>query len=76
MGERGKQQDRENMEERERKRNSRGQNGGVIEEAERERERQRERKREREQMIAWNERGIEGGGRGGDKENRDGRGSE
>ena len=74
MGERGKQQDRENMEERERKRNGRGQNGGVIEEAERERETERE--REREQMIAWNERGIEGGGRGGDKENREGRGSE
>lgn len=34
------------------------------------------REREKEQMIAWNERGIEGGGRGGDKENRDGRGSE
>lgn len=68
MQECGKQRDRENMEEREREGNSRGQNGGVIEEAERE--------RERDQMIAWNERGIEGGGRGGDKENRDGRGSE
>lgn len=56
------------MEEKERGRegNGRGQNGGVIEEAE----------REKEQMIAWNERGIEGGGRGGDKENGDGRGSE
>lgn len=36
-GECGKQQDRENMEERERKGNGRGQNGGVIEAAERER---------------------------------------
>lgn len=36
MGECGKQQDRENMEERERKGNGRGQNGGVIEAAERE----------------------------------------
>lgn len=40
MQECGKQRDRENMEEREREGNSRGQNGGVIEEAERERERE------------------------------------
>lgn len=49
MGECDKQQDRENMEERKREGKSRGQNGGVIEEAGRERERERnERERERE----------------------------
>lgn len=42
----------------EREENGRGQNGGVTEKAERGREGERE--GEREQMIAWNERGIEG----------------